>query len=128
MQIQAFSPQVRQNTQNKPNFKGSTAFHLNKEVDAEKIITDVLQLAKNTKIEGGQMTIVRYGDVYGLQYPPVLNSAVHGLMTAKNIDNIYSEKYPLKKILGRLTLLSKNLCQDIVKNPEYTQRISLKNT
>jgi hypothetical protein len=119
---------VRQNTQIKPNFKGSTAFHISDVKKAEGIITDVLQLAQNTKIEGGQMTVLRYGDVYGLQYPPDLNQAVHTLIKTKNIDNIYSEKYPLKKILGRLTSLDEKSCQDLVADPNHTQRIPLKNT
>ncbi len=106
MQIQAFSPQIKQNSpiqkkQNEPNFKGATIFQIPRSTTDEAtakattILTNIASAIKKFLAENpgekikGEIIILKDGCLTALQYPKSINDVVNKAVKQETIPKSY---------------------------------------
>ena len=131
MQINQISnAPMQKNQAPQQNFKGSAAFRLpmNKLKLGPEIVGEAKALARSTVASGERLTIFTDGDLYGFQYPHVLDGPMEELLTGKYIDLVYSRTQPLANALEAVSRRSIGMFKQLLAgdNNKNVQKIPLK--
>lgn len=109
-----------------PSFKGSAAFITHDKNLAENILKDAKNIARKTPGILENLTIFRHDDVYGLSYPKSMDASIGTMLSKKGIDHVYSDSQPLANAIFQVKKWSIGFIKNMLEDPKYTEKISLK--